>query len=67
MIVLQKGAYHYRAICQCSTQAITDSPLDRVCPYCGDLMVVFELEKPLKMAFVEAYDYKLEQNEGGKL
>lgn len=67
MIVLQKGVCHYGAICHtCHIQAITDSPIDRICPNCGDLMVVFELQKPLKMAFVEAYDYKSNQKKGGE-
>jgi rRNA maturation endonuclease Nob1 len=66
MIVLRKGAYHYHAMCHtCHTEAIMNLPINHICPNCGDLMVVFELQKPLKMAFVEAYDYKSNQ-EGGK-
>lgn len=67
MIVLQKGACHYHATCHtCHTEAITDSPIGCICPNCGDLMVVFLLQKPLKMAFVEAYDYKSSQEKGGE-
>ena len=67
MIVLRKGVYHYHATCHtCYVEGITDSPIERICPNCGDIMVVFELQKPLKMAFVEAYDYKSNHEEGGE-
>lgn len=58
MVVLERGVHHYHAICHsCHTEALTDHPWDRTCPCCGDLMVVFELQKPMKMVFVEAYSY----------
>jgi hypothetical protein len=67
MILLRKGVYHYRAMCHtCHAEGITDPPIDRYCPNCGDMMVVFALQKPLKMAFVEAYDYKSNQKKGGE-
>lgn len=64
MIILRKQICHYRAVCHiCHIEGITDSPIDRICPNCGDIMVVFELQKPLKMAFVEAYNYKTKSNQ----
>ena len=65
MIVLKKGGYNYHATClTCHTEAIMNLPISHICPNCGDLMVVSELQKPLKMAFVEAYDHEKNQKEG---